>query len=292
MTKYRTYTCKTCGQQFLSNKGCYSRTPKYCSKECYAKSLIKEKSEEKPKKKRNRLVIVESSCKWCGNVYKTVRPESKFCTIDCYHEWQRTEEAKEPNRPKAICEYCGKEFYAHGRFKGKERRYCSVKCANEYHASLIKDKTLVTKKCEQCGKEFMVKYGLREQKYCSKECRWEAMIVFTEGRRVKDRMTVKARRDKLTIPKPKRYLDALLIAQNYACVYCGKQMGNKPTIDHILPVSHGGNNEKGNLIYCCQSCNSKKGHKLLEEFLERYGFTGAQERIIKYQHQAIQIENL
>lgn len=48
------------------------------------------------------------------------------------------------------------------------------------------------------------------------------------------------------------------------CPYCNV---NKPTtIDHVIPLSKGGTNDLGNLLYVCVSCNSKKRAKLLAEW--------------------------
>jgi 5-methylcytosine-specific restriction endonuclease McrA len=38
------------------------------------------------------------------------------------------------------------------------------------------------------------------------------------------------------------------------------------TIDHLLPQELGGTNETKNLVTCCKSCNSKKGHKSVRQF--------------------------
>jgi len=49
----------------------------------------------------------------------------------------------------------------------------------------------------------------------------------------------------------------------HECQYCG---ATKPlTVDHIIPVSRGGQNTWQNLTTCCFSCNNKKGDRLLEE---------------------------
>jgi len=41
------------------------------------------------------------------------------------------------------------------------------------------------------------------------------------------------------------------------CAYCGAE---KPfTKDHIIPRSRGGTDDASNLVWCCVSCNSKKG---------------------------------
>lgn len=49
----------------------------------------------------------------------------------------------------------------------------------------------------------------------------------------------------------------------FTCQYCGSN--NNLTIDHVLPVSRGGKWSWENLVTACNECNSKKGHKTLEE---------------------------
>lgn len=65
-------------------------------------------------------------------------------------------------------------------------------------------------------------------------------------------------RDKETIALIKRL-------RNNPCVYCGASPPS--TIDHIIPVSKGGTHDLHNLTSACQSCNSSKNAKSLEEFL-------------------------
>lgn len=43
------------------------------------------------------------------------------------------------------------------------------------------------------------------------------------------------------------------------CVSCGKP---STTIDHVIPLTHGGTNEPSNLQPMCNACNSKKSDKL------------------------------
>lgn len=56
-----------------------------------------------------------------------------------------------------------------------------------------------------------------------------------------------------------------LIEYNFKCAYCGVTFDDidVPTIDHIVPISKGGDNTKDNVVPACQSCNSKKGTKIL-----------------------------
>jgi 5-methylcytosine-specific restriction endonuclease McrA len=55
------------------------------------------------------------------------------------------------------------------------------------------------------------------------------------------------------------------------CHYCGREFGKDVwrEIDHIVPVSKGGNNEIENMVVCCQNCNAKKLNFALDEYRKR-----------------------
>ena len=53
------------------------------------------------------------------------------------------------------------------------------------------------------------------------------------------------------------------------CAYCGQEL-DKPTMDHIIPLSGGGWHSENNVVPACQSCNSSKnGQSLLRWFMVR-----------------------
>lgn len=64
-------------------------------------------------------------------------------------------------------------------------------------------------------------------------------------------------------PVRKRILDR----DGWVCVYCGSK--DNLTLDHVIARSRGGDNSDKNLVTACRSCNSSKGAKSLEEWLER-----------------------
>lgn len=53
---------------------------------------------------------------------------------------------------------------------------------------------------------------------------------------------------------------------NYECQYCSVKCTPKTaTIDHVWPRSKGGKTSWENVVCCCDSCNRKKGNKLLKQ---------------------------
>jgi hypothetical protein len=61
----------------------------------------------------------------------------------------------------------------------------------------------------------------------------------------------------------KKDMRKLLATSN--CFYCHTEM-SKPTLDHVIPVSRGGQHSIGNLVASCGSCNSSKGGKTIMEW--------------------------
>ncbi len=48
------------------------------------------------------------------------------------------------------------------------------------------------------------------------------------------------------------------------CIYCGST--ENVTTDHMIPTSRGGPDHPDNAVWCCPSCNSRKGDRRLYEF--------------------------
>lgn len=58
---------------------------------------------------------------------------------------------------------------------------------------------------------------------------------------------------------------------NYKCHYCNKQLTEfNATLDHLQPVSKGGDNSFENLTTSCLHCNSERGNKpVMDYFVEK-----------------------
>lgn len=198
MATYREYICETCGATFLSNKGCRTRQPRYCSATC------------------------------CGKAHAKMK----------------------------VCAYCGTEFYNWTRDK-----YCSKACAS---AALRG----VPLSAEHRRK-------LSEARKASPKCHGENLYNWKGGeatRLERVRQYCHKRRTSQHIPVDSTYLRLMRRVTKNRCFYCGEDMGNFPTIEHLTPVSRGGDNQRWNLVLACKSCNSKKGAKTFEEYMEQVGF--------------------
>jgi 5-methylcytosine-specific restriction endonuclease McrA len=65
-----------------------------------------------------------------------------------------------------------------------------------------------------------------------------------------------------------------------SCAWCGKE--GTETIDHVIPISESGVNDRRNLVIACRSCNSSKRNKDWQEwYRERPFYSERTERFIK-----------
>ena len=72
------------------------------------------------------------------------------------------------------------------------------------------------------------------------------------------------------IPRPLKYTLAfnkknILKRDNFTCQYCGRDSGERLTIDHVLPKSLGGRTVWENVVSACRACNLRKGNKTAVE---------------------------
>jgi len=137
---------------------------------------------------------IEKNCLFCGKklVLSEWEKNRKFCSMSCKGKWQ-TENAlgKKSSHwhggevPKK-CEECGKEFRIE-KNRNKSARFCSRRCKGLWLAKMDLLPKLpimtganhpqwkggeVTKKCEECGREYTVKqYRKNATRFCSPKCR-------------------------------------------------------------------------------------------------------------------------
>lgn len=66
---------------------------------------------------------------------------------------------------------------------------------------------------------------------------------------------------------PKDLRQETLERDDYECVVCGSR--RRLEADHILPVSRGGTDVLSNMQTLCKTCNTSKGAKTMQEWVDR-----------------------
>lgn len=119
--------------------------------------------------------------------------------------------------------------------------------------------------------------GVRKSSYCSRECayaqRVEKMAVHpgqTPEERTAARYRVKGYRRRALladVPHDAYTIQEIAERDGYQCQLCGLPVDmaatgrDKPSIDHIVPLSRGGTDEIQNVELAHFGCNSSKGNR-------------------------------
>jgi len=81
----------------------------------------------------------------------------------------------------------------------------------------------------------------------------------------RDRFTRKSRVGRSRVPN--RVKEYVFERDDYTCQYCRKRFPkNQLTIDHLIPLAHGGIDELTNYVTACKCCNEKKSSTSLTQF--------------------------
>lgn len=70
--------------------------------------------------------------------------------------------------------------------------------------------------------------------------------------------------------KKRKRIRGELWQQDKKCFYCKRSLlYEESTLDHKIPVSKGGSEDKENFVLSCRDCNTEKGSSSFEEFIEK-----------------------
>lgn len=67
-------------------------------------------------------------------------------------------------------------------------------------------------------------------------------------------------------------IQEVLNLQRWRCAACGVNIRKGYHIDHIIPLAAGGHHDRSNAQALCPACNTSKGAKAPEEFMQTKGF--------------------
>lgn len=186
------------------------------------------------------------------------------------------------------CQQCGTLFYRQIGAIG--RKFCSLKCHKDHLRSKRINLADETAKCAKCSEwkpfaEFVVGRDKLPHSYC-KPC---SRAWFEQRRRRLGARPMPSREESQRRAKQYKYeynkrafhmrraagqyptkfeMSRMMCEQDAKCAYCKTLLPLRGFhVDHKLPVSRGGTNDRSNLHLTCARCNLLKRTMTHEEFL-------------------------
>lgn len=134
-----------------------------------------------------------------------------------------------------------------------------------------------TRVCRLCGRgrpaeQFVTSKG-KPSSACS-SCRRKAQQQHIKNfyRRLspdeRHRLTHKRRAESYGVEHVAYSRTAILVRWGYLCAYCGDLAEH---LDHVVPLSKGGDDIESNIVPACAPCNLSKGAKTLAEWAGTFG---------------------
>jgi len=233
LMKKERQSCIGCGSKFTGNKR------KYCTKDCRIESIARAQGMRKRED-----ILAEAACNQthdclvCGKIFKPKRAGfTKACSREC--GW------KISGYINALKKMGGRVF---------------VRTLIRKKKKLPSDHPPTPKYCKRCNTGFypMIKH----QRFCSFDCK-------EENQRRSRRIAKSARRAKIRGAQVE-HVDPIKVFDRDAwrCKICHKKTPKAyrgstrdlaPELDHILPLSKGGEHSYANTQCTCRKCNQMKG---------------------------------
>ena len=253
--------CVICGKSFIPK----SKKQLCCSSEC-----ARVKSAEYNRARRKFY-----NCQYCGKPFwKPDAFRKKFCSTECQNAERRSHiKPKEKQSPlySRECAWCGKSFETNI----KNKLYCSTECGYEGNKKLHRDQwaadyTPRAIVCKECGTEFVTECGNKHSVFCCQSCaeKHERRAEHQTARHKEYMKQLKADRQKQIASSfvEEVSYDSLFTRDNGVCQICGlpvlydKTADNNwsGTVDHIVPLSCGGEHSMANCQLAHRVCNSLK----------------------------------
>ena len=251
--------CKTCGKQFET----IDVSQQFCSPKCVTT--------------HNRRY---NTCQQCGKPFwRRNAYRMKFCSEECRAEARKQEtEGRLRNRPVVekekhhrCCAYCEKLFLT----TYPSQIYCSLECSHDSNLRIKREQwekayTPRTFVCKECGNVVTTKCGEMRSEFCCDTCEavYRRRIEHQTARHKAFSRASRQRRERHlaeAFVEPVRY-ETLYDRDQGICQICGMSVPRDKfadnswggTIDHIVPLSKGGEHSLSNCQLTHRICNSLK----------------------------------
>ena len=262
----QSFTCQGCGGQFTGRKR------KYCTRQCGSRSYSYQKYREQGRTPREQITAKAAcnqthQCFWCDKEFQPKRAgRTQYCSRECSFAFisakrQLIADLATSYRVHCVrCAVCKSKFYARSG-----AIYCSSECC--YKAALKAQRLKAEAEfvsvefcCRECGKTVQTTYGQPRSSFCSDAC----------SRKNQRRIRRKLERARLRGVQVER-VDPIKVfdRDGWRCQICGTKTPKAkrgsihpraPELDHIVPLSVGGEHSYRNTQCACRECNGKKGN--------------------------------
>lgn len=265
----QSFTCQGCGGQFTGRK---MKNRKYCTRQCGSRFYSYQKYREQGRTPREEITAKAAcnqthQCLWCQKEFQPKRAgRTQYCSRECFLEFSSAKSkmiaglSASHKVHRAKCEVCGCRFEAQ-----LGAMYCSAKCtyksvSEKKMARARSEFVPVEFSCRECGQEVQTSYKDRRVSFCSETCM----------RRNHKRISRKVDRARLRDAQVER-VDPIkvFVRDGWRCQICGtktpkakrgKVDPRAPELDHIVPLSVGGEHSYRNTQCACRECNGKKSN--------------------------------
>lgn len=207
-------------------------------------------------KKRPKSVLV--ICKICNSDFIPSHFNQKLCSIKCKTESRRAVLKK--HKMTDVWKVSNEKWVNSEKRKANERSLCQkpsykAKAVIRSMTCLRKSPTLQKKKKLRDIEFSKSEKGKAINKVSRKKySKTDKGLITSKNGKAKRRALEK--NGKVTLTE----WNAVLFKNDYRCVKC--KTDKKIEMDHIIPLSKGGNHSKDNIQPLCRSCNASKGNKI------------------------------
>lgn len=200
----------------------------------------------------------------------TTGRERKFCFECVPKPASKPRKQRSPQEARYERTCCAPDCGAAFRSKLPRAKFCSDRYRNRIsnRAGQERRRDNSPRACPHCGTVYVPAYGSRRDVYCTADCQKEA------SRKVRSGSTHRRRAAKFGgryEPVNKR---EVFERDGWRCYLCGVETPkalsgskepNAPELEHVVPLSAGGDHVYSNVRCACRRCNRAKGARLLPE---------------------------
>ena len=211
-------------------------------------------------------------CETCGKDYRPYRKDQRYCSAACHRKWRPRAERmvtvactgcgaptlKEPKELRRYPPYCSKGCASRARILARQPQRSMAlvgpvprRAPKRPKPTATKSRRWIAGPCGECGQSFTAP-ALGRARYCSFAC-------LKRNHRRRDK---KARSRRIQAGANREVVDLATVARRdgWRCHICRLKVTREDwSLDHLIPLSHGGEHTYANVALAHHRCNARRG---------------------------------